>query len=163
MSSPQATMDDAPARPGPIELTVVGVGRPPVHATLRVRSILKSDALVAKVASVVGAEPSAFWLVFEGRVVCGEWRVGTFGVRDGSRLHVVFKPRGGAPPAAKRRERSTPSPRDQRLDDARAVVELSRLATPRALRSPRISSTTRASNPSPSSGFIMEGPRTKRS
>lgn len=58
---------------------------------LEVELTKTADWLREQVSRVV--KRKCFWIVYQGRVVKGDWCLGTYGINSGARLHIVLKQR----------------------------------------------------------------------
>lgn len=81
-----------------VNLHVVVVARQRSYDLL-MRLTARSDELREKIGDVIRVPASKFWVVYEGRIVKGEWRLGTFGIHAASRLQVVMKRKARLPAA----------------------------------------------------------------
>ena len=69
------------------------VGEPQKGFTMTVKVTSPSSHMCDRIAKKLGWSVEGFWVVHDGRVVSGEWCVGTFGIGDESTVSVVRKTR----------------------------------------------------------------------
>lgn len=106
----------------PIVLVVVSS-----KSTMRLEVELTKTAnwLRGQVSRVVKRKP--FWIVFKGRVLKGDWCLGTYGIHSGARLHVVLRQRIERRDSLVEREELPSKKKSQALTSALLVLLFSKV------------------------------------
>lgn len=88
-----------PASPPPerSRIQLVVLSKPKQVFDLDVELTASASAFRRLVATRTRLDAPSFWVVHKGRVVKGDWCLGTFGVHANSKVHVVLKPDGRRP------------------------------------------------------------------